>query len=104
MSTWVKATDRMPEHHTVFAKVSSKYEVLYCYGGTFYTELGYSRKFPDACIDQVQWLDESEEPNQEEQGEMISDLGSMYTEYSFSNQDWDDFIKEVGKKYQLIRK
>jgi hypothetical protein len=56
---WVKATTRMPTEHTVFAKVSHKYEVLYCFGGTFYTDMSYSKKFPDACIDQVQWLDES---------------------------------------------
>lgn len=51
----------------------------------------------------IEWWEE-EEPNQNEQGEMISDLGTMYTEYGFSNQDWDDFVKDVLKKYQLIRK
>ncbi len=41
--------------------------------------------------------------NDDDQGEMISEIGTLYTEYGFKDQDWDDFVKEVTEKYTIHR-
>lgn len=94
---WIKPKKKVPE---LYYKVLIRYKS----GDVDFKEYHGTRDWWEQNIEE--WLDETpfEEPDQDKQGEMLSEIGTLYTEYGFGNQDWDDFVKDVLKKYTITRK